>query len=173
MTETLDSGRGETSADIAEKALSHVLKSTEPELTHSGPKNPASKSSPPSQKKKCKLFSWGRKNKKTLGHEGLDQTTKTLAELRLEDHKFDLSLKKTLGYGIISLLILQMVIMNVLFCVYAWVTVLHKGGTLSDTVLVAWLSTSIVETVGLATVVAKYLFPEAGSNWANEPSDKN
>ncbi|MEJ6013306.1 hypothetical protein WG936_05575 [Corynebacterium sp. H127] len=59
--------------------------------------------------------------------------------------------------------------MNLGFFTYATIQVVVRHQALPENVIIAWLTTSIVQVVGLATVVAKYLFPAEGSNWAKEP----
>lgn len=93
-----------------------------------------------------------------------------LMELRFEDHLFDAKLKKWLGNGVLLILVVQIILMNLGFGYYAWIHVVERGKELADSVIITWLTISIVEVVGLATVVAKYLFPGDGSNWSHEPN---
>ena len=95
-----------------------------------------------------------------------------LNELRIEDHRLDSRLKKVLGYGILSLLTAQLAVMDIGFLWYGYVQVIDRGGELSDAVVIAWITTTIAQVIGLATVVAKYLFPGSGSNWTHEPGDE-
>lgn len=111
----------------------------------------------------------GRK-KPQINFHSLDSYEGTLAELRFEDHKYDSLLKKRLGNGILILLFFQVFAMNVGFIGYAVVEVFYRERSLPEAMIIAWLTTSIVQVVGLATVVAKYLFPGAGSNWTHEPN---
>lgn len=94
-----------------------------------------------------------------------------LAKLRFEDHKYDAQLKKDLGSSVIALFQWQMFLMNLGFFTYAAIQVISRHQSLPENVIIAWLTTSIVQVVGLATVVAKYLFPAEGSNWAKEPNN--
>lgn len=99
----------------------------------------------------------------------LQQLAKELDELRLKDHRLDHNLKRALGRWSIRLLGAQMVLTNTA-CIAYGVVVVRRGGELPTEALIGWMSATIVEIVALALVVAKYLFPESGNNWNQEPS---
>lgn len=104
----------------------------------------------------------------SIPEQSLKETTKDLDKLRLADHELDHNLKKCLGFGAVIVLGLQMTITNVACVVYGW-AIVHRGESIPDAALVAWMSSTIVEIVALALVVTKYLFPESGNNWNHEP----
>lgn len=101
----------------------------------------------------------------------LGDYSEKLNDLRIADHELDSRLKKKIGEGVLKLLVAQLVVMDVVFVAYAITQVLFRGSELSDAVLIAWITTTIAQVIGLATVVAKYLFPGSGSNWTHEPRD--
>lgn len=47
---------------------------------------------------------------------------------------------------------------NVAFYLYA----IHKNFDIPPEVIIGWLTTTVVQVVGIVLVIAKYLFPEGG-----------
>ncbi|WP_146001677.1 hypothetical protein [Corynebacterium ulcerans] len=54
--------------------------------------------------------------------------------------------------------------MNLAFWLYAALG-FAKGSIPSDSVMIAFLTTSTAQIIGLALVVTRYLFPEKGVGW--------
>lgn len=108
-----------------------------------------------------------RKSKDSTPGASLKKKTKDLDALRLEDHKLDHNLKRTIGYGVFGVLIAQVLITNVA-CVIYGITIVRAGGDVPTEALIAWMGATIVEVIALALVVTKYLFPEAGNDWNHE-----
>lgn len=95
----------------------------------------------------------------------LTKRTKELDELRMADHQLDLTLKRVIGYGAPLALAIQLVIVNVVLITAIKLELLN----FSDRLAIAWLTSTIVEVIGVVLVVAKYLFPGTGSRWNEEP----
>lgn len=79
----------------------------------------------------------------------------TVDEIIIESKRFDHTLKKTFGRVILGLVIVQVAISNVIILAHFFGGV---GDSVEPTVLVAWISGTVVESIGLMTVVTKYLF---------------
>ncbi|WPF66391.1 MULTISPECIES: hypothetical protein [unclassified Corynebacterium] len=103
------------------------------------------------------------------GRNSLASYSEELNKLKIEDHRLDSRLKKVLGYGIPILVLLQLIVMDIVFIGYAYIQVIDRSLPLSDSIIIAWITTTIAQVIGLAMVVTKYLFPGAGSNWTHEP----
>lgn len=76
---------------------------------------------------------------------------------QLNEHharKTELNLRRVFGYGLLGAVILQLAVINVVFVIYAVKNDWHIDGT---TVQV-WFVGSVVQVIGLAGVVVKYLF---------------
>jgi len=63
-----------------------------------------------------------------------------------------------LGYGAVLAAAAQFISANVAFYIYAN----HKHWDIPPEVMIGWLSTTVVQIVGIVLVIAKYLFPEGG-----------
>lgn len=87
-----------------------------------------------------------------------------LAQLVYDDHKLDHNLKGFLGPAVTALVVGQVVVMNLAFMLYVAIC-FALGETPNNAVVIAYLTTSTAEVIGLALVVTRYLFPEKGANW--------
>ena len=85
-------------------------------------------------------------------------------ELWFYDHVLDYQLKKFLGPLIGGLVAGQVLLMNLGFLLYIAIRFTQKQPP-DSTVVIAYLTTSTAEVVGLALVVTRYLFPERGTSW--------
>ena len=74
----------------------------------------------------------------------------------LEDLRQDIGLKKTYAQGLFKLLAAQLAIADAVFVAYAWA---GKHWNLPPDVIQVWLAATLVEVVGVVTVVTRYLFP--------------
>jgi hypothetical protein len=72
------------------------------------------------------------------------------------DHWQDISLKETYAKRLLWLVIGQLVVADVVFVVYAWA---GKEWRLEPGVIEVWLAATLVELIGVALVVTRYLFP--------------
>jgi len=90
-----------------------------------------------------------------------------LDDLRMQDHKTDLLLKKVIGFGAATALAIQLAVVNLVL------VIMYCFGDLTEKLAIAWVSGMTVEVVGVVLVVAKYLFPETGTNWNAEPTDSD
>jgi hypothetical protein len=81
-----------------------------------------------------------------------------LQEIRLREGnaKQDLELRETYAKWLLGILAIELVVVNVIFCLYA-----AKGQDwrLPDGVIQIWLAATVVQVVGIVTVVTRYLFP--------------
>lgn len=85
----------------------------------------------------------------------------TVDQIVVESKRFDHSLKKTFGRVILWLVIVQVLISNIIILSHFFGGI---GNTVEPTVLVAWISGTVIESIGLMTVVTKYLFNPAASD---------
>jgi hypothetical protein len=76
-------------------------------------------------------------------------------ELATRDKKQDLELKAIYGYLLLALVLLQIVVADVIFIVYAR----HKKWDVDPNVMKFWLAATVVEVIGMVTIVVRYLFP--------------
>jgi hypothetical protein len=77
-------------------------------------------------------------------------------ELEREHLKQDLELKKRYGNRLLWLVTGQLAVADLVFVLY-FVAEVHWQ--LPEGVIYVWLATTLVELVGVATVVTRYLFP--------------
>jgi hypothetical protein len=81
-----------------------------------------------------------------------------LQEIRLRESnaKQDLELRETYAKWLLGILAVELIVVNVIFCLYA-----SKGRDwrLPDGVIQIWLAATVVQVVGIVTVVTRYLFP--------------
>ena len=81
-----------------------------------------------------------------------------LQDIRLKARRIvlELDLRSKYAKGLLYLLGLQLVAANVVFCIYA---AIGKHWRLDDGVIQVWLAATVVQMVGVVTVVTRYLFP--------------
>lgn len=79
----------------------------------------------------------------------------TMAQIVVETGRFDHTLKKTFGWAILAIVVVQIVVANVVMLAYFFWDVGQDGDT---AVYVVWISATVVETIGLMTIVTKYLY---------------
>lgn len=87
-------------------------------------------------------------------HEGpvhLEQS-RQLSEHRAR--KTELNLRRVFGYGLLLAVIAEIMFLNVVFVIYAAKNDWHIDGT----TIQVWLGATVVQVIGLAGVVVKYLF---------------
>lgn len=72
------------------------------------------------------------------------------------DHWQDIQLKKTYANWLLRLVAFQLLITDAAFVAYAWV---GMGWELETSVIQVWLGSTLVELIGVALVVTRYLFP--------------
>lgn len=84
----------------------------------------------------------------------------TKEELERAHLQQDLELKKRYGNRLLRLVTIQLAIADIVFILYFIVGV-HWD--LPEGVIYVWLVTTLVELVGVATVVTRYLFPRRDS----------
>lgn len=72
------------------------------------------------------------------------------------DHFQDIKLKKKYANWLLWLITAQLVIADAVFVTYAWE---GKHWQLEASVIQVWLVTTLVELIGVALVITRYLFP--------------
>jgi hypothetical protein len=72
------------------------------------------------------------------------------------DHWQDIKLKKTYAKWLLRLVALQLFITDAVFVAYAWA---GRQWELDTSVIQVWLGSTLVELIGVALVVTRYLFP--------------
>jgi hypothetical protein len=72
------------------------------------------------------------------------------------DHKQDIELKRTYAKWLLILVAGQLVLADGVFIAYAWAGV---DWHLETAVVQAWLGATMIELVGVALVITRYLFP--------------
>jgi hypothetical protein len=79
-----------------------------------------------------------------------------IAQLQAWDHRQDIALKKQYADWLLGAVILQLLLANAVFVVYAWA---GKDWNLDAVVIDAWLGATLVQVIGVVTIVTRYLFP--------------
>jgi hypothetical protein len=72
------------------------------------------------------------------------------------DHWQDIQLKKTYARWLLELVAAQLFVADVVFVVYAWA---GEHWRLDAGVVQVWLVATLVELIGVALVITRYLFP--------------
>jgi hypothetical protein len=82
-------------------------------------------------------------------------------QLRHEDYRQDIGLKKKYADRMLLILGAELVFVNGLFLFYTWLGVHWK---VPGTTMQVWLSATVVQVVGIVYVVTRYLFPPRGTS---------
>jgi hypothetical protein len=90
-----------------------------------------------------------------------ESTAKQDLELRESTAKQDLELRETYAKWLLGILAVELVVVNVIFCLYA---AKGRDWRLPDGVIQIWLAATVVQVVGIVTVVTRYLFPRRDQN---------
>jgi hypothetical protein len=77
-------------------------------------------------------------------------------QLQAQDHKQDIGLKRTYAYWLLGAVIGQLFAANAVFVAYAWA---GKHWDLDAVVIDVWLAATLVQVIGVVTIVTRYLFP--------------
>jgi len=72
------------------------------------------------------------------------------------DHWQDILLKKSYARALLILVAIQLAIADAVFIAYAWV---GEDWRLEAGVIEVWLAATLVELIGVALVITRYLFP--------------
>lgn len=94
------------------------------------------------------LFRWPFRRRRAL----------TVDEILVENQRFDHSLKKQFGRVILWLVIAQVALANVMIFAHFF---FGAGKDVEASVMIAWISGTVVEAIGLMAIVTKYLFDAA------------
>lgn len=100
----------------------------------------------------------GKRTKKRTKVAVLDEDDEvTAATLKLRDRKQTMRLRFILAWFTMGAVAVQLLTANVLFALYlAWP---HWRENTPPVVIVAWLSATVVEVIGIVLVIARNLFP--------------
>ncbi|WP_223587342.1 hypothetical protein [Microbacterium sp. OVT16B] len=90
------------------------------------------------------------------------------ATLKLRAREQDVGLKRLLAWVAIAAVILQLAVADAFLAYY----MLWADEPPSDTVLIAWLSASVVEVIGIVAIVARNLFPNRTKRFRKAPKRK-
>ncbi|MEV8167356.1 hypothetical protein AB0O70_05470 [Microbacterium paraoxydans] len=104
---------------------------------------------------------WRRKSRASVVLEPSERIARK-ATLKLRAREQDVSLKRLLAWVAISAVILQLLVADA-FLAYYMLWAKHPP---SETVLIAWLSASVVEVIGIVAIVARNLFPNRTKRYA-------
>jgi len=97
---------------------------------------------------------WRRKPRESMVLEPSERIARK-ATLKLRAREQDVSLKRLLAWVAIAAVILQLLVADAFLAYY----MLWAAQAPSETVLIAWLSASVVEVIGIVAIVARNLFP--------------
>jgi hypothetical protein len=87
-------------------------------------------------------------------------------ELKKEYATQEIELRETYAKGLIAILAVELVVVNVIFWFYAEK---GKNWNIPDGVIQIWLGATVVQVVGVVTVVTRYLFPNRDSQLEPPP----
>lgn len=97
------------------------------------------------------------KKRRSFGFQSLDDEH-TLESVKIRHKLITISLRKTVARAAIFFVALQIICANWFFGKYMY-AVADSPESLNPTVMVAWLSSSVVEIIGILGIVAISLFP--------------
>lgn len=84
------------------------------------------------------------------------ETKQPFDELSRRDRAQDILLKRSYAKSLLLLLGLQLLATNIVFVLYAWHGTDWK---VPDGVMLGWLGATVIEVIGVVTVVVHHLFP--------------
>ncbi|MDX6690173.1 MAG: hypothetical protein QOG15_1630 [Solirubrobacteraceae bacterium] len=80
-------------------------------------------------------------------------------KIDVQKARVDLNLQKVVGYGALIVMIVQLVLADAVFVLYA----VHKGwGDLPTGAIQAWLAATVIQVVGVVLIIARCVFPLGG-----------
>jgi membrane protein YdbS with pleckstrin-like domain len=83
------------------------------------------------------------------------QPLSSSADLTLADQKLDLSLKRVWAWTLLVALLVLLGSTEALF----WFYLIENGWNVDASTINVWLGATVVQVVGLATIIVRYLFP--------------
>jgi hypothetical protein len=98
---------------------------------------------------------------------GRKKAPRSLEEVRIQDHHLDVRLKGLVARWSVGAMIGQLVVADTVFVIYAWV---GYDWQIEPSVILGWLSATVVEVIGIVVIIAQYLFPRHGHGWS-EPKE--
>ncbi len=90
-------------------------------------------------------------------HEPADEMPHLERSRQLSEHrarKTELNLRRVFGYILLCALVLQIAVVDIVFVIY----VVKNDWHIEGTTMQVWLGAAVVQVIGLAGVVVKYLF---------------
>lgn|GEM_PF-4738349 len=88
-----------------------------------------------------------------------DSDYMTIEDIEIDGARFDHRLKKIFGWSIFWVVVSQILFANVLMFLHMG---FGFGKTVAAPVIVAWFTSTVVETIGLMAIVTRYLFKSKG-----------
>jgi len=85
-------------------------------------------------------------------------------QLQAQDRQQDINLKKKYADWLLGAVVVQLIVANTVFVVYAWA---GEHWDLDAVVIDVWLGATLVQVIGVVAIVTRYLFPRrdgAGSD---------
>lgn len=82
------------------------------------------------------------------------------------DHWQDIQLKKTYAKWLLILVAAQLIVADAVFVTYAWA---GRHWHLEASVIQIWLGATLIELIGVALVITRYLFPRRDRTPGNPP----
>jgi hypothetical protein len=79
-----------------------------------------------------------------------------MQDLDRADRYQNIVLKRSYARSLLFLLAAQVAAANVVFVIYAWV---GQDWRVPENVMIGWLGATVVELIGVVTVVTRHLFP--------------
>jgi hypothetical protein len=83
----------------------------------------------------------------------------TLAALKLKDRNQTIGLRKMLAWFAIAAVSVQLIVANLIFGWYLWA---NGWKDLPSEIMIAWMSATVVEVIGIVVIIARNLFPARG-----------
>lgn len=111
------------------------------------------------------MWPFGKHDTAPSGRTGAQAVQEELDRARRRNLRTDTHLRVALGYGAVVGAALQFASANVAFYLYA--VALHWK--LPPEVMIGWFGATVAQIVGIVLVIAKYLFPEKGTDALTHP----
>jgi low temperature requirement protein LtrA len=78
-----------------------------------------------------------------------------MAVVKMRDKEQDIALKKILAWASVAFVAFQLIIANLFFGFYLW----HARETTPNSIMMAWLSATVIEVIAILGIIARSLFP--------------
>ena len=109
----------------------------------------------PTRERIRRLVQESRSGERLTGGAEIQSLPRTM-HLKAKDHEQDIALKKKYADWLLGAVVGQLVGADLVFIVYAWA---GKHWDLEAVVINVWLGATLVQVIGVVTIVTRYLFP--------------